>query len=196
MIQSISGQKPKVVILGVSHSAQLINFEQQPAAIRAFINKVNPTAICLERSPEEFSKNDFYEFTYEQQYVIVPYATHIKKPLYPIDWLPTETDAELAFGLKNLEVPRFARAQNGFLGFTTFTEKSDFEDGLYFADSNSYTNTTEKWYATHPAKTNFDFPRRLFLYRTFLQAKRNLKMHMLSYHLIYWVCCHLLKNPT
>lgn len=169
---SVHAQKPKVVVLGVGHSTQLINFDQQPAVIRAFINKVDPAAICIERSPEEFSKNDFYEFTYEQQYVVVPYAKSIKKSLHPIDWLPEEMDMDLAFGIKNLEVPRFTRGNQGFLGFTVFTEKNDFEDGIYFADSKVYSEQIEKWYTKHPSKTSSDFPRRLFLYRTFLQAKR------------------------
>lgn len=169
---SAFAQKPKVVVLGVGHSTQLINFNQQPAAIRGFINKVNPAAICIEQSPEEFSKNDFYEFTYEQQYVVIPYSKSIKRPLHPIDWLPEEKEVDLAFGIKNLEVPRFTRGNQGFLGFTVFTEKNDFEDGIYFADSKVYREQIEKWYTKHPSKTGPDFPRRLFLYRTFLQAKR------------------------
>ncbi|WP_123902673.1 hypothetical protein [Chryseobacterium elymi] len=169
---SAHAQKPKVVVLGVGHSTQLINFNQQPAAIRAFINKVDPAAICIERSPEEFTRNDFYEFTYEQQYVVVPYAKAVMKTLHPIDWLPADMDSDLAFGIRNLEVPRFIRGKSGFLGFTVFSDESDFEDGLYFADSPEYGKRIEKWYAQHPEKMSLDFPRRLFLYRTFLQAKR------------------------
>ena len=171
-IQSLFAQKAKVVVLGVGHSSQLINYNQQPAAIRAFINKVNPSAICIERSPEEFSKNNFYEFTYEQQYLIVPYAKANKIPLHPIDWLPTEQDLDLSFGIKDLEVPKLTRQKTGFLGFTTFTEKEDFEDGLYFADGKNYRDSIAAWYTNHPEKTAFDFPRRLFLYRTYLQSKR------------------------
>ncbi|WP_312332192.1 hypothetical protein [Sphingobacterium sp.] len=165
-------QKAKVVVLGVGHSSQLINYNQQPAAIRAFIDRVNPSAICIERSPEEFSKNDFYEFTYEQQFTIVPYAIEKNITLHPIDWLPSDQDIDLAFGLKELEVPRFVRQNTGFLGFTTFTEKKDFENGLYFADEKIHIDSIASWYKSYPEKTNFDFPRRLFLYRTFLQSKR------------------------
>lgn len=167
-----SGQKPALVILGVDHSSQLINYQQQPAALRAFISKMHPAAVCIERSPEEFSRNDFYEFTYEQQYVIVPFAKEKQLPLYPIDWLPPVSDMELAFGKGNLEVPDFIRQPNGFLGFTTFTTPADMDRGLYFADEDTYAPGVEKWYAPYPEKINFDFPRRLFLYRTFQQAKR------------------------
>ncbi|WP_223585072.1 hypothetical protein [Sphingobacterium sp. GVS05A] len=171
-VQSSYAQKAKVVILGVGHSTQLINYNQQPAAIRAFIDKVKPSAICIERSPEEFSRNDFYEFTYEQQYTTIPYARENKIPLHPIDWLPSDKDIDLAFGLKDLEIPKFTRQKNGFLGFTTFTEKDAFEEGLYFADDKKHIDSIASWYTNHPPKNAFDFPRRLFLYRTFLQSRR------------------------
>jgi len=169
---TVLGQKPKVVILGVGHSTQLINYNHQPAAIRAFINKVKPSAICIERSPEEFSRNDFYEFTYEQQFTVVPYAKENNIPLYPVDWIPSETDSELGFGIKDLNVPGFIRQKEGFLGFTTFTEKSDFEDDLYFAEKEDYVKRIASWYSSQPEKTAFDLPRRMFLYRTFLQSRR------------------------
>ena len=171
-IYSLYGQKAKVVVLGVGHSSQLVNYHQQPAAIRAFIAKVDPVSICIERSPEEFSKNDFYEFTYEQQYLIVPFAKQLNKRLYPIDWLPSEAEMDLAFGLKDLEKPRFVRQKSGFLGFTTFAQASELEEGLYFADQQKFADSIASWYGTYPKTTAFDFPRRLFLYRTFLQSKR------------------------
>lgn len=171
-IMPMFGQKPNVVILGVGHSTQLINYNHQPAAIRAFINKVKPSAICIERSPEEFSRNDFYEFTYEQQFAVIPYARENNIPLYPVDWVPSETDSDLGFGIKDLNVPRFVRQKEGFLGFTAFTEESDFEDDLYFAEKEDYIKRIASWYSSQPEKTAFDLPRRMFLYRTFLQSKR------------------------
>lgn len=169
---SLSSQKPNVVILGVGHSTQLINYAQQPAAIRAFIDKVDPKAICIERSPEEYSSNDFYEFTYEQQYTVVPLAKEKNIPLHPIDWLPSETDTELGFGIRDLSVPRFLRQKEGFLGFTIFTDPADFEDDLYFAEKPNYIRSIESWYAPYPEKVSYDLPRRMFLYRTFMQAQR------------------------
>ncbi|WP_374459245.1 hypothetical protein [Chryseobacterium taeanense] len=165
-------QKPHVVVLGVGHSTQLINYTQQPAALREFIDKVKPKAICIERSPEEYSRNDFYEFTYEQQYIVIPYAKDNSIPLHPVDWLPSETDTEIGFGMKDLSVPRFARQKEGFLGFTTFTESADFEDDLYFAEKPNYIRRIESWYASYPEKASSDLPRCLFLYRTFMQSKR------------------------
>ncbi|WP_428229527.1 hypothetical protein [Flavobacterium sp.] len=152
---TIFAQKPKVIILGVEHSSQLINYNHQPSALRTFINKVNPAAICIERSPEEFSRNDFYEFTYEQQYVIIPFANQKKIPLHPIDWYPDSDDLKLAFGMSDLEVPAFTRQEKGFLGFTTFTENIDFEKDLYFADNPEYVKSIEKWYANLPEKDKF-----------------------------------------
>lgn len=172
IVLPLFSQKPDVIALGVGHSTQLINYEQQPAALRAFIDRVKPNAICIERSPEEYSRNDFYEFTYEQQYTVVPYARENNIPLYPIDWLPFETDTELGFGIKDLSVPRFVRQKEGFLGFTVFTDSADFKDDLYFAEHPNYIQRIESWYASHPERASSDLPRRLFLYRTFMQAKR------------------------
>lgn len=168
----VFGQKPKVVILGVEHSSQLINYNHQPAVLRAFIKKVNPSAICIERSPEEYLRNDFYEFTYEQQEVIIPFAKQIKIPIYPIDWLPKSDDLQLAFGTDNLEIPSFTRNSNGFMGFTVFSDSTSFIKDFYFADDIDYPTKNKDWYGTYPHKVKFDFARRLFLYRTFLQAKR------------------------
>ena len=66
--------RTEVIILGVEHGLQLVNPRHQPAALRAFFNAVEPDAICVERSPLRFSRGDHYEFTYEIQDVIVPWA--------------------------------------------------------------------------------------------------------------------------
>ncbi len=112
-----------MIILGVGHSTQLINYNQQPAAIRAFIDKVKPSAICIERSPEEFSRNDFYEFTYEQQYTIIPYARKNKIPLHPIDWLPSDQDLDLAFGIKDLKFQNLQDKKTAFLALPHLQKK-------------------------------------------------------------------------
>jgi hypothetical protein len=39
----------KVVLLGVKHSAQLVAGSYQPAMFRAFMDRVNPLAICVAR---------------------------------------------------------------------------------------------------------------------------------------------------
>jgi hypothetical protein len=172
LCNSVFGQKPSIVVLGVEHSSQLINSNHQPAALRAFIDKVNPSAICIERSPEEYLRNDFYEFTYEQQEVIIPFARQNRIPIYPIDWLPNSDDLKLAFGTDNLEVPSFTRNPNGFWGFTVFTDSTSLKKDFYFADDLDYPTSNKNWYETYPQKVQFDFARRLFLYRTFIQAKR------------------------
>ncbi|HKI79361.1 MAG TPA: hypothetical protein VKA26_12525 [Ignavibacteriaceae bacterium] len=164
--------KPSIVVLGVTHSGQLVNFNQQPAAIRAFIIRVNPAAICIERSPEQFSRNDFYEFTYEQQYCVAPYAREKKIPLYPVDWYPDKNDLVLAFGVSDLEVPSFSRRPSGFWGFTVFSDSSSLYNSLYYADDTTSGAGFKEWYTQYPEKVNYDFARRLFLYRTFLQGKR------------------------
>ena len=41
--------KTKVVILGVNHAYQLVSKECQPAAYRAFFDRVKPDVIGIER---------------------------------------------------------------------------------------------------------------------------------------------------
>jgi hypothetical protein len=64
----------RVVILGVDHSAQLVSRAYRPAVVEAFIARVKPDAICIERDPEDFATGDFYEFTYEVSEICVPSA--------------------------------------------------------------------------------------------------------------------------
>lgn len=154
--------KPKVVILGVEHSSQLIKTMHQSAVLRAFIKDVNPSGICIERSPEEYLRGDFYEFTYEHQSVVVPFAKEKRIPLFPVDWLPEEEDIKLAFGTSVLEVPKFTRNPNGFWGFTVFSDTLSFNHSFFFADEPEYPNGIMSWYSEHPTETNRDFPRRLF----------------------------------
>ncbi|MEO8071755.1 MAG: hypothetical protein ABI686_00765 [Acidobacteriota bacterium] len=164
--------KTKIIVLGVGHSPQLVAESYRPAVLRAFLDKVNPDAICIERSPEEFARNDFYEFTYEQQYLTVPYAREHRIPLCPIDWLPAAEDTSLAFGIADLEVPTFIRRTSGFQGFISFTDKEDLSLDLFYAETESDREKQRKFANTLPEQAGFDYPRRLYLYRTFMQTKR------------------------
>jgi hypothetical protein len=129
--------KTKIVILGVGHSPQLVAEGYQPAVFRAFFDRVKPDAICIERAPQEFARNDYYEFTYEQQYLTVPYAKEHRIPLYPIDWLPTAEDTLLAYNISDLERPPFVRPKAGFQGFISFTDKADLSLDLFHAETES-----------------------------------------------------------
>lgn len=167
--------KTKLLILGVGHSTQLVAESYQPAVLRAFIDRVKPDAICIERSPQEFARNDYYEFTYEQQYLAVPYAREHKIPLYPVDWLPPSDDSLLAFNLADLEKPLFVRGPSGFLGFMNFADKSDLTTTLFFAESEENRSQQKQFANTAPTEVRYDFARRLYLYRTFMQAMRILR---------------------
>src|SRR5690606_29696000 len=68
------GERTEVVVLGVAHSAMLVAETYQPAVFRAWFERVQPDAICIERPPEEFARNTHYDFTYEIQHIAVPYA--------------------------------------------------------------------------------------------------------------------------
>lgn len=175
VVAQANPQKTKVAILGVGHSTQLIAESYQPAALRAFIERVKPDAICIERSPEEFARNDFYEFTYEQQYLTVPLARERKISLYPIDWLPSSDDTLLAFNIADLEKPPFIRNPVGFQGFINFPEKSDLDTPLFYAESETARNQQKQFAEVIPSNARFDYARRLYLYRTFMQAMRIVK---------------------
>ena len=106
-----------LVVLGVDHSAQLVGRAYHPGYFRAFIERVHPAAICIERSPDEFARGDYYEFTYEVQHIAVPYARAHGLDLCPVDWLPSRDDERLAFGrLAVVDAPP-VRARRDFQGF-------------------------------------------------------------------------------
>lgn len=162
----------EVVVLGVAHSAQLINRRQQPAAMRALFDALTPSAICIERAPERVARNDHYEFTYEIQDIIVPWARENNLPLCPFDWLPAPDDSALALGIADLEAPPFVRRDSGFQGFLTFPDARSRTLGLFFGDSAEERARHREFYAAYPDAPARDFARRLFLYRTFMQARR------------------------
>lgn len=163
-------KRTEVVVLGVDHAAQLVNPLQQPAAMRAFFAAVDPDAICVERSPQRFSRRDHYEFTYEIQEVIVPWARETSTSICPFDWLPAQEDSALAFGIDDLERPPVLRRASGFQGFVSFPEERSLTQGLFFADAEQERARYREFYSAYPDKPRGDFARRLFLYRTFLQA--------------------------
>lgn len=160
----------RVVILGVSHSNQLVAEGDQPALLEAFIDRVHPDAICIERAPRPYSRGNFYEFTYEQQGVVVPDAGRRHIAIYPIDWEPSHEDELLGWGI-DLDTPPELRPDNGFQAFTTFT-RSDLDRKLYDSDNPATLADVVKWETHTPDKLSRDLPRRLFLYRSFMQARR------------------------
>ncbi|WP_238982040.1 hypothetical protein [Xanthomonas phaseoli] len=161
----------RVVVLGVDHAAQLVSPNDSPAMLTAFLRRVRPDAICIERSPEAFARNDYYEFTYEVQDVVVPFARSNGIDLCPIDWEPPAADARLGFGM-DLDVVPEVRPVKGFQQFLVFNQPSQLTRTLFHADDPKNVAKVTQWAATPTNKTKDDLPRRLYLYRTFLQAKR------------------------
>jgi len=160
-----------LIVLGVEHSAQLVGRTYHPGYLRAFIERVHPAAICVERSPDEFARGDYYEFTYEVQHITVPYARAHGADLCPIDWLPSRDDEHLAFGrLEVVELPP-VRARRDFQGFVVIDSASAHRT-LFYADSAPERDVAKRFYDRPRATGWADFPRRLGLYRTFMQAMR------------------------
>ncbi|WP_449466762.1 hypothetical protein [Stenotrophomonas humi] len=158
----------RVVVLGVNHAAQLVSESDQPAALAAFVSQVAPQALCVERAPEPFARNDHYEFTYEIQDVVVPLARARGISLCPFDWMPPAEDEVLGFGMSISTVPE-VRPPRAFL---TFAEPAALQRGLFHADDRANLAKVDEWIRNAPAQTVHDLPRRLYLYRTFLQAQR------------------------
>ena len=166
------GPEPtRVVILGVNHSAQLVVESQRPAVFRAFFERVQPDAIAVERDPDSFARQDPYEFTYEIQYLAVPWAREHGVPVYPFDWIPPVSDARLLFGV-DLNEPPFVRRSQGFGGFYALADSSILSKPVLYADAEGAGDEALAWADTPQARASPEAARRLFLYRTFLQARR------------------------
>lgn len=160
-----------LIILGADHSAQLVDRRYHPGYFRLFLERLHPAAICIEQPPEEFARNVFYfEATYEQQYIAAPFAREHHIELRPVDWLPSRDDERLAFGrLEVVDVPPI-RPAKGFQSFLTL-DSASFHRTLFFADSEPWRREMRGFFDTlRPGQA--DFPRRLDLYRTFMQAMR------------------------
>lgn len=169
----MSGSLPatRLVILGAEHSAQLVAKSYQPAVFRAYLRRVNPDIICLEHPVEDYARNDFRygQYAYEKHFIALPWAQERGIPLYPIDWVPPADDQMLVWGLKDLESPPFFRHDySRFLRFDADKLALD----LFVAESAETRQAVAAWYDQPRQEGERDFPRRLGLYRTYLQAMR------------------------
>ncbi len=164
--------KTRVVILGVDHTAQLVAENDQPAMLAAWLDRVRPAAVCIERPPEQASRQDYYEFTYEVQGIILPWAARQGgTEICPIDWMPPMDDQLLGFGL-DLDTPLEIRKAQGFQGFLTFPDRKILDWDFFAADDPATLAPLRKWTAEPAPRADRDLPRRLYLYRTFMQAQR------------------------
>lgn len=161
-----------VVVLGVDHSAQLAGHAYHPGYLRAFFDRLRPDALCIEQPPEEFARNVFYfEAAYEQPYVAVPYARRHGIELCPVDWIPSRDDERLAFGRTEVVDPPPIRAPRDFQGFLVL-DSAALRHTLFYADSDAWRGVARQFFDGPRRPGWSDFPRRLDLYRTFMQAMR------------------------
>jgi len=161
----------RVIVLGVDHAAQLVAENDRPGLLAAFIERVAPDAICVERAPEPFARGDMYEFTYEIQDVALPYAHAHRIAVCPFDWEPSHGDQMLGWGL-DLSTPPEVRKPEGFQGFLSFPQPKKLQRTLFSADDRSTLAEIEHWIATPAPEASRDLSRRMYLYRTFMQARR------------------------
>lgn len=160
----------RVVILPVNHSQQLVARSDQPGLLTALIETLKPNAICIETFPSAYARNDFYDFVYEQTGIIVPYARQHGIAIYPIDWEPERDDMMLAFAT-NLDETPLIRPKVGWGAFLTFPDPKDLSASFLDPQPDVVAHV-QRWAKTDPADPSQDAPRRLYLYRTFLQARR------------------------
>ena len=163
--------RTRVTILGVEHAAQLVAEKDQPGMLAAWLDLVKPAAVCIERPPEQASRQDYYEFTYEIQGIILPWAAKNAAELCPIDWMPPAHDQLLGFGL-DLDTPLEVRKAQGFQGFLTFPDRKILDWDFFSANDPATLAPLQKWAAEPAPRADRDLPRRLYLYRTFMQAQR------------------------
>jgi hypothetical protein len=168
--QATPAERTRVVILGVDHSAQLVSRRYRPAVVEAFMDRVKPDAVCVERDPDQFAQGDLYEFTYEAAEIALPYVRSHGLGVCPIDWIPPKQDQVLAFGL-DLDAPPPVRPAEGFQGFLTFGEEA-LGRGLFWAEDRTALKDWDAFADTPAKQPTPELSRRLFLYRTALQARR------------------------
>jgi hypothetical protein len=161
----------RVVVLGVNHAAQLVAEADQPGMLLAFMERLAPSAICVEREPGALARNDHYEFTYEIQDVVLPYARKHGLEICPFDWEPPHEDKLLGWGF-DISAPPEVREPSGYLGFLTFPEPEALRRSFFHADEPGALAKVEEWSQAPTQPASRDLPRRMYLYRTFLQAQR------------------------
>ena len=159
--------KTRVIVLGVDHSNQLVSPLNQPGFLAAFIEKARPSAVCIERTPELAARWNFYEFTYEIQAIVLPYLANHPTDICPIDWMPPVEDQKLVFGT-DLDAPPEFRPQGGFL---TFPDALSLTERFFVGEDPKMVGPVKKRFGEPRARADRDFPRRLFLYRTFSQPQ-------------------------
>jgi len=159
----------RLVILPVNHSQQLVARSDQPGLLTAFIETLKPDAICIETYPPAYVRNDFYDFVYEQTAIILPYARAHGIAIYPIDWEPGRDAMMLAFGSDLDETP-LIRPRVGWGAFLTFPNPSDLK-APFLDPQPDVVAHVQRWAKADPADASQDAPRRLYLFRTFLQAR-------------------------
>lgn len=163
--------RTRMAILGVDHAAQLVAEKDQPGMLAAWLDLAKPAAVCIERPPEQASRQDFYEFTYEVQGIILPWAAKRGTALCPIDWTPPMDDQLLGFGV-DLDTPLEIRKSQGFQGFLAFPDRKILDWDFFAAEDPATLAPLQKWAAEPAPRADRDLPRRLYLYRTFMQAQR------------------------
>lgn len=170
LAQRPSAPSTRVIILPVNHSQQLVARDDQPGLLTAMIEELKPDVICIENSPDRTVRGEYYDFLYEQTSIILPLARARGIEGQPIDWEPGPDEQKLAFGASLDELP-LVRPKSGWGAFLTFSRPEDLRAGFLDPQPDVVAHV-KRWAGADPADASTDAPRRLYLFRTLLQAKR------------------------
>lgn len=88
--------------------------------------------------------------------------------VFPFDWSPSKADQVLAFG-RDLEAPPLVRPASAFL---TFPDAVALSRRLFWAEDRAALERWDRFTRGEAANPRAELARRLFLYRTALQARR------------------------
>lgn len=169
--QAADDEVTAIVILGVEHGAQLLAEDYRPAVLRAWLERVAPDGIAVERHPDAFAAGDFYGFTTEIQDIVLPWARDRGVPLHPFDWEPSREELSLAFGF-DLHATPLIRPIAGWGSFVGFPPGRIAGLSLFLGEDAAAREQVAAFAATPAPNVTGEMARRLFLYRTFMQARR------------------------
>ncbi len=162
----------RILVLGTDHSPQLAVRSYEPARLRAYLLRLRPDAICVEATPDAFARGAIPDFIHEARHIALPFAAAHGIPVHPIDWVPPADDQRLAWGVPDLLEPPLVRLPGSYWDFLAFPDPTRVSQGLFFAEDPACAAEVDAWSDGSRRDGERDFPRRLGLYRTFMQAMR------------------------
>lgn len=164
-------ERTDVTILGVSHAAQLFSKDYRPAYLRAWVDKVDPDVVAVELTSSRYETNTPYGFTYEIQDILLPYAEANGIATAPFDWEPSDEDSLRAFRIDLQQYP-LIRPDSNWGAFIQFDHDQLNALHLFLGEDREFREPTDNWASKDTLNIHAEAARRLYLYRTHMQARK------------------------